>query len=220
VTVLAIDTSEANCSAALLTVDGKMFAASEPLGRGHAERLLPMIEELLAQARITYGDINRIAVTTGPGTFTGLRVGLSVARGLALSLGVPCVGLSGLIVLAAQAKSNKGFVHSVIKGRGGQVFYQAFEVGDANMPAKALGAAENLDADEARMTIENRSGYVLGSGMPLVMGREAGLEDVIDPAVLAALSLSLDPENYVPEPFYLREADAVIAKPIIKIRDQ
>lgn len=218
--VLAIDTSEVNCSAALLMASGQNFAASEPIGRGHAERLLPMIEELLSEAGIAYRDINRIAVTTGPGTFTGLRVGLSVARGLALSLDVPCTGLSGLAVLAVQAKKSDGIVHSVIKGRGGQVFYQAFEAEGIAKPAKALSKAVNIDADDARSAIEIRSGYVLGSAVPLVMGREAGPEDVIDPVVLAKAALSLDPDDYPPEPFYLREADAIVAKPIINISDQ
>lgn len=219
-TVLAIDTSEANCSAALLSENGQSFVASEPLGRGHAERLLPMIEELLAKAKIAYADINRIAVTTGPGTFTGLRIGLSVARGLALSLNVPCIGVSGLDVLAAQAKAHQGIIHSVIKGRGGQVFYQAFEYVGQAKHANALGEAANLDAEDTRMAIENQSGYVIGSGVSLVMGREAGPEDIIDPAVLAALSLLLEPGDFPPEPFYLREADAVVAKPIITISDQ
>lgn len=219
-TVLAIDTSEANCSAALWTEGGQSFAASDPIGRGHAERLLPMIEELLSEACIAYRDISRIAVTTGPGTFTGLRVGLSVARGLALSLGVPCTGLSGLEVLAAQAKKNEGIVHSVIKGRGGQVFYQVFEAEGGAKPAKALHKAVNIDADDARAAIETRSGYVIGSAVPLVLGREAGPEDVIDPIVLAKAAFPLDPDDYPPEPFYLREADAIAAKPIINISDQ
>jgi len=220
VTVLAIDTSEVNCSATLLMTDGRTFYRSEPLGRGHAERLLPMVEELLDEAGSVYADISRIAVVTGPGTFTGLRIGLSVARGLALSLAVPCVGLSGLAVLAGQAKVASGVVHCAITGRGGQVFYQPFEKEDGVTQVQPLEHALNIDADDARAAIESRSGYVLGSAVPMVMGREVGPEDIIDTTVLAALSLALEPGDYPPEPYYLREADAVVARPVIPIGDQ
>ena len=219
-TTLAIDTCEANCSAAFLMADGQVFACTENIGRGHAERLLPMIEELLTEASLRYADISRIAVTTGPGTFTGLRIGLSVARGLALSLGIPCIGVSALTVLAAQAKAPTGPIHSVLKGRGGQVFYQAFEGVDAQSVPKPVCDAANLDADDAHHEIERRSGYVLGSGVSLVMGRETGTADGIDTPALARLSLLLAPEDFPPEPFYLRAADAVKAKPLIKISDK
>lgn len=219
-TVLAIDTCETNCSAAIVTSNGDAFKTIEDIGRGHAERLLPMIEDLLDAASISYADINRIAVTTGPGTFTGLRIGLSVARGLALSLDVPCLGISALTILAAQAAAREGPIYSVIKGRGGQVFFQAFNGRQADGVPKPIGEAVNLDADMAFQMIEGDAGYVLGSGVPLVMGREIGSEDVIDPVALAHLAMSLDPHAFSPEPFYLRPADAVKAKPLIKISEE
>lgn len=97
-TTLAIDTSEQACSVALACEGTVIDRASEIIGRGHAERLLPLIEERLAAAGRSYKDLERIAVTTGPGTFTGLRIGLSVARGLALQADIPCVGVTGLTV--------------------------------------------------------------------------------------------------------------------------
>ncbi len=215
--ILAIDTAETHCSAALLLADGTVHSARENLGRGHAERLLPMIEELLDLAAAEYEDIMRIAVTTGPGTFTGLRIGLSVARGLALALQVPCVGVSSLVCLAAQAPLTGGPVHAVVKGRGGQVYYQAFEGrGTGGLPVPVT-EAENIDAHIACDRIEERSGYVIGSGVPLIMGREIGEMDGIDPGVLAGLAPALLPDDFPPEPYYLRAADAVKAKPIIKI---
>jgi len=217
VTILAIDTCEANCSAALLLEGGESFACTESLGRGHAERLIPMIEELLRKAGVAYGDIRRIAVATGPGSFTGLRIGLSVARGLSLSLDVPCIGLSSLMVLAAHAPVVSGPVHAVIKGRGGQVFYQGFEGIDPGGLPKPLGMPANLDADDAHQAIESLSGYVLGSGVPLIMGREAGPADDLNPVTLARMAYSLEADDFPPEPFYLRAADAVKAKPLIRI---
>ncbi|PCI62731.1 MAG: tRNA (adenosine(37)-N6)-threonylcarbamoyltransferase complex dimerization subunit type 1 TsaB [Kordiimonadales bacterium] len=228
-TLLAIDTSEINCSAALLLADGGSFQCSEAIGRGHAERLLPMIEELLAEAGITYGDIKRIAVTTGPGTFTGLRIGLSVARGLALSLAVPCVGVSGLVILAAQAPvSLSGVVHALIKGRGGQVYYQPFSKLAEDQAPTILEEAANIDAAEVLPKIKSRAGITIGSGVPTVLEIEQGVdayaqEDVghaIDILVLAKLAGELDPAGYLPEPTYLRPADAVRAAPIIKIHQE
>jgi len=217
VTTLAIDTCEANCSAALLLEGGQCFSLSEELGRGHAERLLPMVEDLLAEASLVYSDISRIAVTVGPGTFTGLRIGLSVARGLALSLNVPCVGLTSLMTLAAQAPVSSGIVHAVLKGRGGQVFYQSFDRMDARGLPHASCDPVNIDEDEARRAIEETSGFVLGSAVPLVMGREIDERDKVDPITLARLAGLLDPADFLPEPFYLRAADAVKARPIFRI---
>lgn len=228
-TLLAIDTSEINCSAALLLADGRSFQCSEAIGRGHAERLLPMIEELLAEAGIAYGDIGRIAVTTGPGTFTGLRIGLSVARGLALSLAVPCIGVSGLLALAAQAAAPVSrIVHAVIKGRGGQVYYQPFLMRAEDQLPTILEEAANIDAAEVLPKITLRPGLVIGSGVPLI--REPGQSgdacaegdagSAIDILALAKISRDLDPANYVPEPTYLRPADAIRAAPIIKIHQE
>lgn len=216
-TILAIDTCEANCSAALVVPDGQTFVCSEDIGRGHAERLLPMIEGLLAKASLEYCNLTRLAVITGPGTFTGLRIGLSVARGLALSLKIPCVGLSSLSALAGQAKAGEGPVHAVVRGRGGQVYYQGFKGEDVLGLPRPISEALNIDADQVHQLIENQSGYVLGSGVPLVMGREIGLADAIDPVALARLSAGLTANDFKPDPLYLRAADAVKAKPVFKI---
>lgn len=218
-TILAIDTSEAYCSAALHGKDGLAISRAENLGRGHAERLMPMVEELLREASLSYEDIQKIAVVTGPGTFTGLRIGLSVARGYALSLKRPCVGLSSLMVLAAQAPVHCGPIHAVIKGRGGQVFYQAFEGRAANNLPAPISEPANLDADQAHTAIEQNAGYVLGSGVPLVMGREAEPTDAVDTRVLAACAAPLDAADFPPEPFYLRPADAVKARPVFRVQD-
>jgi len=211
-TILAVDTSEAYCSAAVLR-GGESFCLQEKLGRGHAERLIPMVEELLAEAGIGYSDLDKIAVTTGPGTFTGLRIGLSVARGLALAQNIPCIGLSSLMVLAQQAKF-EGPVHAVMMGRGGQVFYQAFKGQDADTIPMPLDGAENIDAEAATLKIEANTGLVIGSGVPAVMGREADAEDAVNPITLARMASAVDPAEFPPEPYYLRAADAVRAKPV------
>mgnify|MGYP001050113273 FL=1 len=93
--ILAFDTSAAHCAAALLSGDTVLAARSEEMGRGQAERLMPLLEELLAGAGKGWADLDAIGVGTGPGNFTGIRISVAAARGLALALGIPAVGVSG-----------------------------------------------------------------------------------------------------------------------------
>ncbi|WP_353474984.1 tRNA (adenosine(37)-N6)-threonylcarbamoyltransferase complex dimerization subunit type 1 TsaB [Salipiger sp. H15] len=92
--ILAFDTSAAHCAAALLRGDAVLAARAEEMGRGQAERLMPLLEEVLAEGGASWGDLDRIAVGVGPGNFTGIRISVSTARGLALGLGRPAVGVS------------------------------------------------------------------------------------------------------------------------------
>lgn len=92
--LLAFDTAGPHCAAAVLR-GGKVAAARlEPMARGQSERLMPMLEALLAEAGAGWGDLARIGVGTGPGNFTGIRIGVSAARGLAMALGVPAIGVT------------------------------------------------------------------------------------------------------------------------------
>src|ERR1700710_1431126 len=100
--LLAIDTALAACAAAVCdTESGILAIESEPMARGHAEAIMPMIARVMAKAQIGFDKLDRIAVTVGPGSFTGLRVGVSAARGIALASGKPAIGLSTLAALAA-----------------------------------------------------------------------------------------------------------------------
>lgn len=93
--ILGFDTSGPHCSAALLSGATLAAARHETMARGQAERLMPLLEEVLAEAEVAWRDLTAIGVGTGPGNFTGLRISVAAARGLALGLGVPAVGVSG-----------------------------------------------------------------------------------------------------------------------------
>ncbi|SDC50826.1 tRNA (adenosine(37)-N6)-threonylcarbamoyltransferase complex dimerization subunit type 1 TsaB [Ruegeria marina] len=93
--VLAFDTSAAHCAAALLVGDRIVAARAEDMGRGQAERLIPLLEEVLQEAGKTWRDLTAIGVGVGPGNFTGIRISVAAARGLALALGIPAVGVDG-----------------------------------------------------------------------------------------------------------------------------
>jgi tRNA threonylcarbamoyl adenosine modification protein YeaZ len=96
--VLAFDTSAAHCAAALLLGD-RVISRAEEMTRGQAERLMPLLQEVLAEGGVTFEDLSRIGVGIGPGNFTGIRISVSAARGLALGLGIPAIGVSGFDAL-------------------------------------------------------------------------------------------------------------------------
>src|SRR5262249_33623097 len=130
--VLAIDTALNVCSAAVLDPKRTEIAASEtlPMTRGHAEALMPLIARVMDGAEIEFSELDRIAVTTGPGSFTGLRVGISAARGIALAAGKPAIGLSTLAGLAAPliAGDDNAQVVAAIDARHDHIYLQVFGV--------------------------------------------------------------------------------------------
>ena len=118
--VLALDTTLAACSVAVVE-DGRVLAArSEPMLRGHQERLAPLVAEAMAEAGVGFAALDRVGVTVGPGSFTGLRVGLAFAKGLSVALSIPCVGVGTLEALAAsdaRVGGKEGFIAAVIDAR-------------------------------------------------------------------------------------------------------
>ena len=106
--ILAFDTSAARCAAALVSGGRVLAARDEAMDRGQAERLLPMLEAMLAEAGVGWAALDGLAVCTGPGNFTGLRIAVAAVRGLALALGVPAVGVTAFEALAAPAGPSRG----------------------------------------------------------------------------------------------------------------
>src|SRR5919109_2859606 len=130
--VLAIDTALEACSAAVLDPDGGITASeSLAMTRGHAETLMPLIARVMNGARVEFAQLDRIAVTTGPGSFTGLRVGISAARGIALAAGKPAFGLTTLAAFAAPhiAADESAAVTVAIDARHQHVYLQVFGPG-------------------------------------------------------------------------------------------
>lgn len=140
--VLAIDTALEACSAAVLDTEraGTVAHESEPMQRGHAEALMPMLARVLAFARLSFQELDRIAVTTGPGSFTGLRVGISAARGIALAAGKPAVGLSTLAAFAAPfiATDDTLPVVAAVDARHDHVYLQVFGPGGRTLVTPRL----------------------------------------------------------------------------------
>lgn len=131
--ILAIETSGGACSAAFMSGTG-MHERTEPMARGHAERLMPLIGEVMAEAGATYADLDLIAATVGPGTFTGMRVGLAAARGIALAAGRPCLGVTSFaaVLEAARKEAEAAWAEGravlvVLDSRRSEVFAQRFK---------------------------------------------------------------------------------------------
>ena len=140
--VLAIDTALAACAAAVLdTSDGIVASETSPMVRGHAEALMPLIARVMKQSGLTFRDLDRIAVTIGPGSFTGVRVGLAAARGFGVATNVPVVGISTLSVYAAPylaGNNSKTSVVAAIDARHQHVFLQVFGPGGQTLVSPRL----------------------------------------------------------------------------------
>ncbi|MEA1937730.1 MAG: tRNA (adenosine(37)-N6)-threonylcarbamoyltransferase complex dimerization subunit type 1 TsaB, partial [Pseudomonadota bacterium] len=126
--ILAFDTSISGCSAAALNDDTVLAGEQVRMERGQSEALIPMIERVLAEAGLAPADLDLIAVTHGPGAFTGLRIGLATARGLALALGIPAVGISTLETIARAVSADRDIYRlALIDSKRAEIFAQGFD---------------------------------------------------------------------------------------------
>src|SRR5271169_5212167 len=124
---LAVDTALGACSVAI-TSDGATLAHHwVPMPRGHAEALAPMVEQAMAESGLAFADLDRLAVTTGPGTFTGQRVGLAFMRGLRLALDRPLVGITTLAAMAAAVEQKSRLVAVIHDARRGEAYGALFD---------------------------------------------------------------------------------------------
>jgi tRNA threonylcarbamoyl adenosine modification protein YeaZ len=192
-TLLAIDTAAPRLQLALLIGD-RAETLCEDMAQGQAERIFPAIDELLARTGTAYANLNRIAVTTGPGSFTGLRIGLSAARGLGLALNVPVIGVPSLLALSLNCGCDAAAV--LLDARRDEAYFQLF-----SGPAIPVGAPALLPMEEARRRIP--------------AGSQTLTTPYVDIAALARFAATASPDSYPPEAAYIRDADA---KPQQKFR--
>lgn len=179
--ILAVDTAGPRLQLALLHGDS-VDVLVEDLPKGHAEIIFDRIANLLARNDLTYAHLTSIAVTTGPGSFTGLRIGLSTARGLGLGLSIPVIGVPTLAAMSLSITQNSPFT-IVVDARRDQAYAQKFSA--PGVPA----------ADPQIIPFD-------GGDPSHIMSER------VDIAALATFAASADPVDFPPVPTYLRDADA------------
>lgn len=215
--VLAIDTAASLCAACLWDGgSGERGRVVLDLGKGHAEHLIGVIDAALDEAGLAYAQLDAIAVSVGPGSFTGVRVGVATARGLALALGVPAIGVPTLEALAADARGAHGArpVLAMLDGGRGQVFCAAYAAdGSTRRAPVALSRdeAEQLvrDAGPESLLIGSAAGELAGAAAPpLDIAGTGATADIATYARLAAERIDRGEPVERPVPLYLRAADA------------
>jgi tRNA threonylcarbamoyladenosine biosynthesis protein TsaB len=214
--VLALDTALEVCGAALYDAANRRILASEvlPMARGHAEALLPLVQRVMARAGMPRDGFDRVAATAGPGSFTGLRVGLSAARGLALAAGCPVVGVSSLSALAAplMAGADTSPVAAMIDARHGRVYLHLFGPDGQTLEGPAIVAVP-----EAARLCAMAGARLVGPGAAMVAAvwpPQATRPPLVDPRPapdlvwIAEIGAVADPASAPPRPLYLAPVDA------------
>jgi tRNA threonylcarbamoyl adenosine modification protein YeaZ len=212
--ILAIDTALEVCAAAVLDTErGRVANETLPMVRGHAEALLPLIQRVMQQADVPFLALDRIAVTTGPGSFTGLRVGISAARGIALAAGKPAVGVTTLSAYAAPliAQDDQTSVTVAIDARHDHVYLQVFGPGGRTLVAPRIIGVRDAVRAAARgpMRIVGNGARMLADSWPADQAAPALVEDQRAPDIVwvGRLGVAMDPAA-APTPLYLRAPDA------------
>ena len=214
--ILAIDTALDACAAAVLDTDASKVIAqeSQAMKRGHAEALMPLIARVMKASGVAFAALDRIAATTGPGSFTGLRVGLSAARGIALAADKPVVGVTTLTAYAAPvvSENHERPVISAVDARHDHVYFQVL-AGDGSslIKAKVAPIAEALEASRFGVP------HMVGNAAKILAERwpaDAPPPFKVDPspapdiAWVAWLGAAVNPETAPARPYYLRAPDA------------
>ena len=196
--ILGFDTSAAHCAAALVCGDKVLAQAELAMAKGQAEALLPLLERVLAEAGKGWGDLDALAVGTGPGNFTGIRLAVSAARGLALGLNIPAIGVT---IFDARAHDLPRPLIVAEDARRGEVYVQTFDPDPGE--ALLLDPSDGVAFDDTPVTGSGAALWAQVTQAPI-------LEQTIPFAVAIAqvAATRLNSPQPRPAPFYLRAADA------------
>ncbi|KRR23464.1 tRNA (adenosine(37)-N6)-threonylcarbamoyltransferase complex dimerization subunit type 1 TsaB [Bradyrhizobium retamae] len=214
--ILSIDTALDACAAAVLDTGagGVIARESQAMKRGHAEALMPLIARVMKASGVAFAALDRVAATTGPGSFTGLRVGLSAARGIALAAGKPVVGVTTLTVFAAPivSESSEHPVIAAIDARHDHVYFQVLGGdGSSLVKPKVAPIAEALDvARFGTPHLVGNAANILAERWPTDASQPFKINQQAAPDIawVAWLGAAVNPESSPARPYYLRAPDA------------
>ncbi|MEF0940130.1 tRNA (adenosine(37)-N6)-threonylcarbamoyltransferase complex dimerization subunit type 1 TsaB [Rhizobium sp. BR 362] len=205
--VLALDTAGVDCAAAVYDSgsDSVMGEVTETIGRGHAEHLMDVVDRALAEADIALAAVERVVVTVGPGSFTGIRIGVAAARGFALSLNIPAVGVTTLEVMAAAARETRPgkSVLAAIDAKREEIYLQSFDA-----DGHTLDEARAVTIEEARAISTAFDGVVTGSAVARLSDSPPPARPDAFPIAIVARLGAVKPLSEKPKPLYLRGPDA------------
>lgn len=208
--ILALDTSMAACSVCVYDAGPGLVLASRHafMERGQAEALAPMVHDTMAVAGVVFKDLARIAVTTGPGTFTGVRIGLAMARGLGVALNTPITGINSLAAIACNETAGDLPIVVAVDARANEIYFASYDTSGNELTAPCI-----VTLAEAHKLMPSRSARLLGTAAGLLLDK-SGIQHVYSDAgdlPIAAnfvrLAASIPPSPAPPEPLYLRPPD-------------
>lgn len=214
-TLLACDTANGFCSVTLYCSGKAPVSVKGAVQSEQAETLFTMINDVFTSTALSYDDLTHLAVSMGPGSFTGIRIGLAAMRGIALVTGLPILGVSTLEALAADAIRQQSPARPIVvalDARRGQVYHQVFS------PAlEEISEAKLLTYEEARAAYPLSGALLVGNGASLLVAditESFGLPDAESIARLAELRMPFPSLTVAPAPFYIRPPDAKLSSRI------
>ena len=219
--VLGIDTATSGCAAALVR-DGETLAVRrERMARGQSEALAPMIDDVVREAGISFTDIDAVAVTRGPGAFTGLRIGLAAARALALALGKPCLGIGTFAALHEAVKNDGAYAAAeacviAVDSKRDELFVAIYDADGRPQGDPLALRPDDLPDRLGKVTNVVVAGDAAARVVPVLKPHlhvmHAGGIELPDPAVIASLGAAAlaTPESAPATPFYLRPPDVTL----------
>lgn len=213
--ILAIDTALDACAVAVLDTEAGALRAHEiqAMARGHAEALMPMIDRVMQAADLSFDALDRIAVTVGPGSFTGLRVGISAARGLGLAAEKPVVGVTTLSAFSAPHLGEAGApILSVIDARHDHVYMQVVGGDGAALVRPRVAAVDEVfeSANFGQLHLVGNAAQIVAERWPAEAAQPASVDTQAAPDInwVAWLGAAANPSTSRPRPLYLRPVDA------------
>jgi tRNA threonylcarbamoyladenosine biosynthesis protein TsaB len=221
VKILALDTSTSSCSVTFWA-DGVKAWRAATMERGHAEALMPMVVDVMAEAGAAFPELDLVALTVGPGSFTGLRIGLAAARGMALAAGRPCLGITTLEAVAESIDRRRlvdEVVLAVLDSKRGDIFAQAFAAADRPLGPPTAVPADDLEGVIPARTASVHPVAVVGSAAETAVrvltdaGRQAVVAAVAVPVASAVAAIAARRHRHgaksgpPPSPLYLRPPD-------------
>jgi tRNA threonylcarbamoyladenosine biosynthesis protein TsaB len=209
--ILALDTSMAACSVCVYDTGKSLVigANQQFMDRGQAEALAPMVQDTMKMAGVGFADLNRIAVTTGPGTFTGVRIGLAMARGLGIALSIPITGITSLAAIASNETETNLPIVVAVDARAGEIYFASYDQSGHEVTAPvvvALAEAHKLMPSHSVRILGTAAGLLL-NGLDKHLHQRSGAGDLPIAENFVRLAANIPASALPPEPLYLRAPD-------------